>query len=890
MAETYLTALDQNEKPLGYLTKAKGVEVRERLNGEALLSFEVPYDKDTEELVALENYVKLDDGNSSQLYVIKSVEYGDSGKRTLVIRAVHVYIELVDEYIDRVVDLLGVTASEALTEALQGTEFSVGVVEPTELHDIDLTEISSQKAVQEIRKKWDCDLWFDNRTVNLGERGSDNGAEIRYGREMKALRKPSKSSDVITRLYPYGRDGLTIEGVNDGVKYVDSPNIGNYRRPKQASKRWNDITDASELKARAERYLAEQDTPEISYEVDFLELANIGVSGIGDTVTITHVPFDLKTVGSRVVELSRYPFEHRPSRAVLSNYIETNIDTFVELKREQITFEKYANERYKAITTDISEMDVSLTDLQSDFSRAISDDVVTENEAQTLKRSLEEVQNESQDVIDSAGKYGITTEKTNYQNALADLETELTNNWIDQSSYPIDITATQRDLIRAKFSAVQDKKSLLASALGEARNIEISGWGIINGGSIRVENRQDNVTTYTNITTTQSVSPPSYLTSIDVGDTSSLPSSCEFGTYFIGYDRVVDSVKVESGDSNTLGTGVYAFKWSSKTSTTLEGVQIGDYLFGGGPYANYPCEVDSGMAIYNYAKPTGDVVVSPLTVNTPDFRKVSIPTTTFSNETFGANVGDYDGWEFRYIYLDTNDNVLIKSAGTSGGLDEYPPDPPSGSTRIGYMLVGYGKQEPDDTLNSTKDLDSAGRPAFKERIYHDIRYRDEKRVKVNGDQLELVDTPYGTSTLNLSVSSGQYVDKYINIGKGKRSISLSLTLDDGTDYDNYDYGASITLGRKSANNADGQGRPLWATYSDADNNRGHVQQQRNRSPYGVHILTPRVWNKSYTLLYDADIMPDPSNPEELAIKLTFHNYHSSYTDGSFDLKVNWHAL
>ncbi len=156
----------------------------------------MPYSTDVEELVALENYVKFD----GQLYVIKSVENGDSGKKTLIIRAVHVYIELVDEYIDRTVELFGVTAEEALTEALQGTEFSVGTVEPTELHDIDLTGNLLAESRPGNPQKWDCDLWFDNRTVNLGTRGKDEGAEIRYGREMKALRRPSSTSKVITRV------------------------------------------------------------------------------------------------------------------------------------------------------------------------------------------------------------------------------------------------------------------------------------------------------------------------------------------------------------------------------------------------------------------------------------------------------------------------------------------------------------------------------------------------------------------------------------------------------------------------------------------------------------------------------------------------------------------
>ncbi len=67
-----------------------------------------------------------------------------------------------------------------------------------------------------------------------------------------------------------------------------------------------------------------------------------------------------------------------------------------------------------------------LSNLDSRFTTAISDDVITENEAQGLKKDLKQVQNESTDIIDAANKYNITTAKTDYQNALSDLETELT--------------------------------------------------------------------------------------------------------------------------------------------------------------------------------------------------------------------------------------------------------------------------------------------------------------------------------------------------------------------------------------------------------------------------------------------------------------------------------
>ncbi|MDP5274457.1 hypothetical protein [Chengkuizengella axinellae] len=300
----------------------------------------------------------------------------------------------------------------------------------------------------------------------------------------------------------------------------------------------------------------------------------------------------------------------------------------------------------------------------------------------------------------------------------------------------------------------------------------------------------------------------------------------------------------------------------------------------------YPWQ--EGDKIIKYSRPRADIVISPMTVVMPNGVKYIIPEKRFENQTLGANVYDYDGWEFRYLYLDANGDIHYKSARTSGGLSNYPPDPPEGSVRLGYILVGYGTEEPDGTLVTIKDYDSNGTPVFKERIYHDSRYRDERLVRASGDDIAIGGTPYGAETINLNVTGKEYETHYLKLGKGKRSASISITRTDGSDYDKYTYGASLVVGRKSANNADGLGRSIWGTYVDSSGNSGQVTGRREGN-YGVYILDPKVFGKSYTYLYDADLMPDPDDPEVIALKLTFYNRSSSTTE-NFDLKITWHAL
>jgi phage minor structural protein len=977
-----IIAKDRTKKKLGFLTKAKEPEVRERLNGESLLSFEIPFDDYEVSLLELEGFLELEGQN----YVIKSIEPSDSGSKSFTVRAVHVYIELLDEFIDRIIVLSGVSARQALEQALQGTEFQIGIVEPTGLNDIDLSEMSSLKAVQAIREKWDCDLWYDNYVVNLGEKGIQTFSEIRYGKNLKSLRRPSSSDNVITRLFVYGKDGLTIEGINGGKKYIDSPNIGLYHRPKCADIRFDDIGDPNELLAEGEKFLSQNDKIDLAYQVDFYEMKKLGFDGeeinLGDEVTLTHLPFNIQTIGSRVVDLVRFPLSKRPSVVTLSSFIETSIDDFVSLKKRQLNFERYANNRYKdleiakknlqeetaalnedllelletqsdfeneinstfrdgiineaeskaigehkkqlekekadvdaeytktynntylvigavktalsnaktaynnayndlltiidavivdktitdteratisakftALTnalfilrnsledaraaieakveanakgytdTQIEEVNTSIGTLQQDIELFSADNQLTRAEANTLKNALNQVNAESTDLLNVSNTLGITTERTNYSSALTNL-TNVLNSWVDQTTYPLTITSTQRNDVKAKFESVQSTKSILINKINAIR--------------------QANAEKYTDT---------NYKGTKDAVNNGQIYIKDKYGQIIVNEEGLLTQ-------------------------------EIAGYGIADGGIITIQNRVSTMTDPAVWIRPTGDIVVSPMTVILPNNKKFVIPETRFNNQQLGANQGDFDGWEFKYLYVDSTGVVRIASAGTSGGWKVFPPNPPAGSVRIGYLLVGYGTESPDGMLNDTKEYNN-GIPVFKEKIYHDIRYRDERLVRVKDGEIIIGGAPYGTQLLTVTCNPGEYKTYYIPLGKGKRSANVSISLSDGTEYDNYNYGANLTVGRKAANDADGKGRPIFGSFTDVDGVRAHVQGRRNISPYGIHILSPRVWNKSYTMLYDADLIPDPTNAEIISLKLVFYNYGGSVE--TFNLRLNWHA-
>lgn len=132
------------------------------------------------------------------------------------------------------------------------------------------------------------------------------------------------SSGLVTRLYPIGKDGLTITTVNNGKAYIDD-----FRYTTDIIARvWRDerYTNAQELKDAAVVKLQAMARPERSYTCRILDLAKTKPEIYG-----SHLAFDLydvvtlidrnrqTRVDHRIVEIKEYPMDHTLDTVTLSS-------------------------------------------------------------------------------------------------------------------------------------------------------------------------------------------------------------------------------------------------------------------------------------------------------------------------------------------------------------------------------------------------------------------------------------------------------------------------------------------------------------------------------------------------------------------------------------------
>lgn len=326
-----------------------GPRVFEKLNGEYSLSFYLPADDPMMSYLQEENIVKYQE----QLFIIRNVEEERTEANELIayVECEHIFFELLSEYIE---SLTNTSASAQVTLALllEGTRFTADAASVPGTFDIDVQKGTPVSGINQLVSAGNLEIKRDNFNVILREQiGSDFGLQFRYQRNNKRIKRTKDSRGVITRLYVYGKDGLTIEDVNDGRKYIDSEYINDYPRPKTGYVEFNDIEDAVELKAAGEEYLKTVEIPYVTYELDVVELKRLTEFNeaaetfrIGDWVTV--IDPDLKiNIKAQIVEYEEYPKAPWQSRVVVANFIPVIEDELSLLQEQRDTIQNILTPR-----------------------------------------------------------------------------------------------------------------------------------------------------------------------------------------------------------------------------------------------------------------------------------------------------------------------------------------------------------------------------------------------------------------------------------------------------------------------------------------------------------------------------------------------------------------
>ncbi len=226
------------------------------------------------------------------------------------------------------------TIEEAVQPLLEGTGWTVGECGITKRRNAAMIQVTTLAAVRNLCTAFICEPVFDtiNKTVSFyEERGEDRGVYLLQGLNLRKLNKKSDSYDYYTQIIPIGAEGLTIENVNGGKKYLE-----NYQySTKVLSYIWRDdsYTDAQALKEDAELKLKDLSRPAVSYAADVIDLAaqrpeySILSYKLGDRVTL--IDRNTGTMDKqRIVRMVEYPQNPQKNTCELAN----TMLTFEELQ------------------------------------------------------------------------------------------------------------------------------------------------------------------------------------------------------------------------------------------------------------------------------------------------------------------------------------------------------------------------------------------------------------------------------------------------------------------------------------------------------------------------------------------------------------------------------
>ena len=321
---------------ISFLKNACDIRVREVVNGDFYVQFMYPMlDADLERYGMLTEQLDVvfpQEVENGQKFRIRKVDEVRQGKKIYkVVEAHHVAFTLGNFFFDAYIDFAAAkTLPQMLTMLDAGTPFTFVVEGNFAAQDIfDFGEKKKIELLQELRQLYNAELTFNNYEITLTTRkGGNYGAYIGYRHNMIGVKRKSHDMERITRLYGYGKNGLTIEGLPGHlVKFIDSPHYDS-NNPYMGKVDFPDIEDQARLLQEMKKYLAKYELPSVSYDADFVQMEKVDCEFLnerlreaGDTVTcydeVLGYSFD-----ARAIEYERYPFERESGRVILSNFRE----------------------------------------------------------------------------------------------------------------------------------------------------------------------------------------------------------------------------------------------------------------------------------------------------------------------------------------------------------------------------------------------------------------------------------------------------------------------------------------------------------------------------------------------------------------------------------------
>ena len=304
VADTKLVVLDADGNAEAVLENAYDVIVTGEINGIDTLEFNIPFRDSKRGYLDNEKQIRAGD----ETYRIRTItdEKNEQGAAITSVYAEAAFYDLGFSVRKTEQSFNADTADVPMAYALQDTEWKVGTVNVRTKRTWTSTEKNALAVLRKAQDLHGGDLIFDNanRTVSLLTfSGTDSGALFCYKKNMKSIKKVVDTQSLITRLYAYGKDGMTFASINDGKEYVEDTSYTNEVRVSTLD--CSNFTNPYQMLEYANMRLADYAAPRVSYVLNAMDLSVLTgyeheAWKLGDIVTVKDDELNL-SVKTRIV-------------------------------------------------------------------------------------------------------------------------------------------------------------------------------------------------------------------------------------------------------------------------------------------------------------------------------------------------------------------------------------------------------------------------------------------------------------------------------------------------------------------------------------------------------------------------------------------------------------
>ena len=352
----YIRIYPHNEKTfkgggLGVIQNARDVCVSRNISGDCELTFTLHPSDEKMPLLSPENICDI----QGQRYRIKTI---DDDKIT----ATAIYQDAAYKHIVRIADMIGKSPYEIMCKIFENTPVRVmtvaevaalGMEWVTDLTDFfevsKVTPLGAMKNLTDTLEKYrhHCELYIDNYNIALVKQiGIDRGVRLDTAYNAKEMKVKRDTSELITRLYPYGKEDMPIGKVNNSKNYIESENITTWER--EGYEEFSEIDNPTELKTAAQ-WLFSADNPDrvnipkYSVTVSYAQRKDKEIR-LGDIVTVIDRQYNI-TSKQRATEVKIYPFEPNKNEVTVGSPPKSIAETFKGMASTSLKYQSTVNER-----------------------------------------------------------------------------------------------------------------------------------------------------------------------------------------------------------------------------------------------------------------------------------------------------------------------------------------------------------------------------------------------------------------------------------------------------------------------------------------------------------------------------------------------------------------